>query len=69
MECQGSYCLVAPGKVDRIFPSFKAHGMGLGLSICRSIVEAHDGQLWMTADERRGAIFHFTVPVDQARAP
>jgi signal transduction histidine kinase len=55
------------GAVDRIFnPMFttKPYGMGLGLSICRSIVEAHEGQVWVTADKGRGAIFHFTVPVD-----
>jgi signal transduction histidine kinase len=53
--------------VDRIFdPTFttKTHGMGLGLSICRSIIEAHDGRLWATAEKGRGAIFYFTVPVD-----
>jgi signal transduction histidine kinase len=53
--------------VDRIFnPMFttKTHGMGMGLSICRSIIEAHEGRLWVTADKGRGAIFHFTVPVD-----
>jgi len=38
--------------------------MGMGLSICRSIIEAHEGRLWVTADNGRGAIFHFTVPVD-----
>jgi signal transduction histidine kinase len=38
--------------------------MGMGLSICRSIIEAHSGQLWVTAEEGRGAIFHFTVPVE-----
>jgi signal transduction histidine kinase len=56
-----------PGAVDRIFnPMFttKAHGMGMGLSICRSIIEAHEGQLWVTANKGRGAIFHFTVPID-----
>jgi len=55
------------GAVDRIFnPMFttKTHGMGMGLSICRSIIEAHEGRLWVTADKGRGAIFHFTVPVD-----
>jgi signal transduction histidine kinase len=53
--------------VDRIFnPMFttKTHGMGMGLSICRSIIEAHEGRLWVTADKGRGAIFHFTVPID-----
>jgi signal transduction histidine kinase len=56
---------VEPSAADRIFsPLFttKAHGMGLGLSICRSIVEAHEGRLWATANLPRGAIFHFTVP-------
>jgi C4-dicarboxylate-specific signal transduction histidine kinase len=56
-----------PSAVDRIFnPMFttKTHGMGMGLSICQSIIEAHEGQLWVTADRRSGAIFHFTVPVD-----
>jgi signal transduction histidine kinase len=56
-----------PDVADRIFhPMFttKTHGMGMGLSICRSIIEAHEGKLWVTADKGRGAIFHFTVPVD-----
>jgi len=60
-----------PGAVDRIFhPMFttKAHGMGMGLSICRSIIEAHEGRLWVTADKGHGAIFHFTVPVDSGNA-
>jgi signal transduction histidine kinase len=60
-----------PGAVDRIFnPMFttKTHGMGMGLSICRSIIEAHEGQLWVTAHNGRGAIFHFTVPVDPGSA-
>jgi signal transduction histidine kinase len=60
-----------PSAVDRIFnPLFttKKHGMGMGLSICRSIIEAHDGQLWVTADRARGAIFHFTVPADPGKS-
>jgi C4-dicarboxylate-specific signal transduction histidine kinase len=60
-----------PGVVDRIFnPTFttKTHGMGMGLSICRSIIEAHEGELWVTAEKGRGAIFHFTVPVDPGGA-
>jgi signal transduction histidine kinase len=58
---------VDPDQVNRIFdPLFttKAHGMGMGLSICRSIVEAHDGQLWVTGNRPRGAIFHLLVPAD-----
>jgi C4-dicarboxylate-specific signal transduction histidine kinase len=49
---------------DRIFnPLFttKAHGMGLGLSICRSIVEAHEGQLWVEPNAPQGAVFQFTL--------
>jgi signal transduction histidine kinase len=60
-----------PGAVDRIFnPMFttKTQGMGMGLSICRSIIEAHEGQLWVSANKGRGAIFHFTVPVDPGGA-
>jgi C4-dicarboxylate-specific signal transduction histidine kinase len=60
-----------PSAVDRIFnPMFttKAHGMGIGLSISRSIIEAHEGKLWVTADKRRGAIFHIMVPVDRNTA-
>jgi signal transduction histidine kinase len=51
--------------VDRVFDAFyttKASGMGLGLSICRSIIEAHEGRLWATANLPRGAVFQFTVP-------
>jgi signal transduction histidine kinase len=40
----------------------------MGLSICRSIIEAHEGRLSVTADKGRGAIFHFTVPVDPGSA-
>src|SRR5262249_32443659 len=57
---------VEPSATDRIFnPLFttNAHGMGMGLAICRSIIEAHGGRVWMPANLLRGAIFHFTLPV------
>ena len=50
--------------VDRIFnPLFttKSDGMGMGLSICRAIMEAHEGQLWFVPNSPRGAIFQFTL--------
>src|SRR4051812_29378198 len=57
---------IEPSAIDLIFkPQYttKVHGMGMGLSICRSIIEAHGGRLWVTANLPRGAIFHFTLPV------
>jgi PAS domain S-box-containing protein len=58
---------LAPATLERLFESFhttKPSGLGLGLSICRSIVEAHGGRLWATTNMPRGAMFQFTVPAD-----
>jgi PAS domain S-box-containing protein len=56
---------LAPESVDRLFESFyttKPSGLGMGLSICRSIIEAHNGRLWAAANTPHGAVFQFTLP-------
>jgi PAS domain S-box-containing protein len=56
---------IDPATMNRLFDAFfttKPNGLGMGLSICRSIVEAHGGRLWASANVPHGSIFHFTVP-------
>jgi len=60
---------IGPQELDRIFnPLFttKSGGMGMGLSICRSIIEAHDGRLWVTTNQPEGAVFQFMLLADGA---
>jgi signal transduction histidine kinase len=57
---------LSPESLEHLFEPFyttKPNGMGMGLSICRSIVEAHGGRLWATG-QPRGALFQFTIPVN-----
>ena len=54
--------------VERVFTAFyttKPEGMGMGLAICRSMVEAHGGRMWASANEPRGAVFQFTLPLER----
>lgn len=57
---------IPPESLERVYEPFfttKSNGLGMGLSISRSIVEAHGGRLWATSDGARGAVFRFTLPV------
>jgi C4-dicarboxylate-specific signal transduction histidine kinase len=57
-----------PASLEHLFNAFyttKSGGMGMGLAICRSIIEAHEGQLYASANEPRGAVFQFTLPLQR----
>jgi len=59
---------IDPVNFDRVFEPFyttKASGVGMGLSICQTIINGHGGRLWMRANEPRGAVFQFTLPAAQ----
>jgi signal transduction histidine kinase len=56
---------IDPKNLERVFEAFyttKSNGVGMGLAICRSLIEAHGGRLWAEANELRGAVFRFTLP-------
>lgn len=62
---------IDPSHLERVFDAFyttKPSGMGMGLSICRSIIDAHGGRLWAEANEPRGAIFQLTLPSAEAKS-
>jgi signal transduction histidine kinase len=60
-----------PTSAHCVFEAFyttKSTGLGMGLAICRSIIEAHGGRLWAGANQPRGTVFQFTLPPKQAEA-
>jgi PAS domain S-box-containing protein len=60
-----------PTSLDHLFDAFyttKPHGLGMGLAICRSIIEAHGGRLWASANHPCGAVFQFTLPIGSETA-
>lgn len=62
---------IDPSVHDHIFKPLyttKEHGMGMGLSICQSIIENHDGRIWVSAAAARGAIFKFELPVSVTKS-
>jgi C4-dicarboxylate-specific signal transduction histidine kinase len=67
VACRDTGPGLAPETLDRLFEPFyttRSDGMGMGLSISRSIVQAHGGRLWATACEPKGALFQFTIPAE-----
>ena len=66
VEVRDSGAGLEPGRAEQVFEAFyttKAEGLGIGLSISRSIVEAHGGRLWATSNQPHGAVFRFSLPV------
>jgi signal transduction histidine kinase len=59
---------IGPDDLGRVFEPFyttKSSGVGMGLSICRSIIDAHGGRLWADVNAPLGALFQFTLPGEE----
>ena len=68
IEVQDAGIGIDPENANRLFSAFfttKPNGMGMGLSICRSIIEAHGGRIWASRNTEAGAMFQFTLPSSQ----
>jgi signal transduction histidine kinase len=62
---------IQSSNIEQIFrPLFttKEHGMGMGLSICHSIIESHNGRIWVSRGINRGSIFQFELPINVRKA-
>ncbi|MBN3968793.1 PAS domain S-box protein [Pseudomonas gregormendelii] len=72
VDIQDSGPGISPEQIPKLFEAFyttKTEGMGMGLSICRSIVEAHGGRVWATCQPGEGAVFHLSFPLGQEEHP
>jgi signal transduction histidine kinase len=71
IEVQDTGVGIPPENMSQLFNAFfstKPNGMGMGLSICRSIIEAHGGRIWVSGNAGPGATFQLTLPSAQERA-
>jgi PAS domain S-box-containing protein len=72
IQVRDTGCGLAPGEAEQVFaPLFttKASGLGMGLAICRTIIESHGGLLWASSDDAGRTVFSFTVPSSNGQTP